>query len=119
MRRKKLAFILGIRPDLIRASLMLRYLKEDKLVKTIFIWSGQHYSENLKDIFIQELKVPRPDIELDCNGETDAEIVSKLIVNLYRVLNSLKPDVTVFLGDTNTTVGCLAAAQLNIPIVHV
>lgn len=119
MRRKKIAIILGTRPDIIRASLILRYLREDKRIKTVLIWSGQHYSDNLKDIFFRELKIVQPDFDLKCHGKSDAETVSSLIARLYDLLKDLKPEITVFLGDTNTVVGCLAAAQLNIPIAHI
>ncbi len=119
MAKKKLAFILGIRPDIIRAVLIMNYLKEANDVEIVFIWSGQHYSDNLKGIFFREFKLPQPDIDLECGGSTDAEISSQLIAKLYPVLEKLKPEAVVFLGDTNTTTGCIAAAQLNIPIVHV
>jgi UDP-N-acetylglucosamine 2-epimerase (non-hydrolysing) len=117
--KKKLAFILGIRPDVIRASCVLNALREYEEFETVFIWSGQHYSDNLKDIFFRELNVAPPDIELNVAGETDAEVSAGVISRLYPVLADLKPEVAVFLGDTNTVMGCLAAAQLNIPIVHI
>ena len=56
--KKKLAFVLGIRPDIIRASYILKYLVKEPRIETIFIWSGQHYSDNLKGIFLRELEVP-------------------------------------------------------------
>lgn len=117
--KKKLAFILGIRPDVIRASCVLNALRKYEEFETVFIWSGQHYSDNLKDIFFRELNVAPPDIELNVAGETDAEVSAGVISRLYPVLADLKPEVAVFLGDTNTVMGCLAAAQLNIPIVHI
>jgi UDP-N-acetylglucosamine 2-epimerase len=117
--KKKLAFILGIRPDVIRASCVLNALRANKDFDTVFIWSGQHYSDNLKDIFFRELNVAPPDIELNVGGETDAEVSAGVISRLYPVLAEMKPEVAVFLGDTNTVMGCLAAAQLNIPIVHI
>ncbi len=119
MKKKKLAIILGIRPDLIRASLIIKHLEKAKNIKVIIIWSGQNYSYNLKDVFFKDLNVRKPDIELDCRGNTDAEIVSKLIANLYPVFEKIKPDATIFLGDTNTVMGCIAASQLNIPIIHI
>lgn len=117
--KKKLAFVLGIRPDFIRSALIMEHLEKAKDVEVVFIWSGQNYSDNLKGIFFRELHVRAPDMDLGCQGETDAEIVSKLIARLYPVLQEIKPDAVIFLGDTNTTVGCLAAAQLNIPIIHI
>lgn len=116
---KKIAFILGIRPDVIRSSIILENLRKQKELKLFFIWSGQHYSDNLKDIFFRDLKVAPPDIELGASGGDDSELVASIISRLNPVLARLKPEAAVFLGDTNTVMGCLAAAQLNIPIVHI
>jgi len=119
MNRKRLAIILGIRPDVIRASLILNSIRSTKEFDVKFIWSGQHYSDNLKDVFFRELNVQPPDIELGAGGNTDADISAAVIARLYPVLKELQPEAAVFLGDTNTVMGCLAAAQLNIPIVHI
>jgi UDP-N-acetylglucosamine 2-epimerase (non-hydrolysing) len=119
MGTQKLAFILGIRPDVIRAALILDDLRRYQDVETVFIWSGQHYSDNLKSIFFRELDVAPAEIDLQCGGETDAAMVASVISRLYAVLSDLKPAAAVFLGDTNTTTGAIAAAQLNIPIVHI
>lgn len=113
-----LCIILGIRPDVIRASIFLNLIREDTRVKVTFIWSGQHYSDNLKDIFFKELGVKDPEIELGATGDNDAEVSSSIISKLYPVLEKLKPDAAMFLGDTNTVISCIAAAQLNIPIIH-
>jgi UDP-N-acetylglucosamine 2-epimerase (non-hydrolysing) len=116
---KKLAVILGIRPDLIRASLILRQLQKELGDRLVFIWSGQHYSDSLKDVFLRELDLAPPDIELGAGGDTDAATVGMVVQRLHTVLVGLNPEAAVFLGDTNTVMGCLAAAQLNIPIVHI
>ena len=117
--KRKLAVVLGIRPDVIRASLILQLLRADKECDLRFIWSGQHYSDNMKDVFFRDLEVDPPDIELGARGETDAEISSAVIAKLAPVLREMEPEAAVFLGDTNTVSGCLSAAQLNIPIVHI
>lgn len=116
---KKLVFVLGIRPDIIRAVLIMRYLQQAKDIKVIFVWSGQHYSDNLKGIFFREFKIRKADYELGCKGETDVEIAGELIKKLYPLLEKINPDAVVFLGDTNTTAGCIAPAMLNIPIIHI
>ena len=117
-KKPSLAIILGIRPDVIRASIFLNLIRNDKRITTTFIWSGQHYSNNLKDIFFKELGVSNPEIELKVTGNNDAEVSSAIIAKLYPVLEKIKPDAAMFLGDTNTVISCIAAAQLNIPIVH-
>jgi len=119
MKKKKLAIILGIRPDVIRAALVLEKLRAQNRHDIIFIWSGQHYSDNLKDIFFRDLNVAPPEIELGAQGNSDAEVVASVILKLSPVLADLQPEAAVFLGDTNTVIGCLAAAQHNIPIVHI
>lgn len=111
--------ILGIRPDIIRASRVLRMLKDQTDVKFTFVWSGQHYADNLKDVFIRDLDLPSPDIELGATGDGDAAVVASVIERLSALLKEQRPDVAVFLGDTNTVMGCISAAQLNIPVVHI
>ena len=64
---KDLAIILGIRPDVIRASKILKLLKNQSDIEFDFIWSGQHYSENMKDTFFKQLNVPKPDFEFEIN----------------------------------------------------
>jgi UDP-N-acetylglucosamine 2-epimerase len=117
--KKRLAFILGIRPDVIRAALIINQLRRYKDMEMTFIWSGQHYSDTLKSIFFRELDVAPAEIDLECGGSTDAEIVGSIIARLFPVLADMRPAAAVFLGDTNTTLGAIAAAQLNIPIVHI
>ena len=117
--RPPLAFVLGIRPDVIRASLVLEHLRSDPDVDVALIWSGQHYSDNLKATFFRQLDVRPAEVELGCTGDTDAAIVASVIERLHPVLEARRPAAAVFVGDTNTTMGALAAAQLNIPIVHI
>jgi UDP-N-acetylglucosamine 2-epimerase (non-hydrolysing) len=119
MEKARLAFILGIRPDVIRAALVINQLRRYDDMEMVFIWSGQHYSDNLKSIFFRELDIAPAEIDLGCGGETDADVVASVISRLYPVLRDMKPAAAVFLGDTNTTTGAIAAAQLNIPIVHI
>lgn len=110
---------LGIRPDLIRASKIIHLLRERPEIDFTFCWSGQHYADNLKDVFIRDLGLPEPDIELGATGSNDAEVVGSVISKLSPVFKEQQPDVAVFLGDTNTVMGSIAAGQLNIPIVHI
>ncbi len=111
--------ILGIRPDIIRCSKILKILDGSSEIDLKFIWSGQHYSENMKDVFFSELDIREPDHEVGAKGENDAELVGNIINGLYKVLKNEKPKLALFLGDTNTVAGCISPAQLNIPIFHI
>ena len=116
---KDLAIILGIRPDVIRASRILKLLNNQNSVDFDFIWSGQHYSENMKDVFFNQLDVPKPNFEFQVNKSDDSTIVSSTIENLFSHFETHKYQAAVFLGDTNTVMGSIAAAQHNIPVVHI
>ena len=116
---KDLAIVLGIRPDVIRASKILKLLNNQNQIEYDFIWSGQHYSENMKDVFFNQLDVPKPDFEFNVNKANDSTIVSSTIENLFSHFEKNSYKAAVFLGDTNTVMGSIAAAQHNIPVVHI
>ena len=116
---KDLAIILGIRPDVIRASKIIKLLSENNNVTFDFIWSGQHYSENMKDVFFKQLNVPEPDVEFEIDTTNDASTVSSVIKNTFNHLENNSYKAVVFLGDTNTVMGSIGAAQQNVPIVHI
>jgi len=117
--RPKVAFVLGIRPDLVRAAPLFAKFKDIAEFDVTFIWSGQHYSANLKDSFLQELAIPTPDVELHIDTNDDISIVSSGIRHLGEYLSSSIHDCVMFLGDTNTVLLSLAPSILNIPIVHI
>ena len=119
MTSKPILMVLGIRPDVIRASIMLRELRNRLGSNFKLVWSGQHYSDNLKDVFFRELEILPPEIELNISGDSDAELVSSMISELSKVLVREKPQAVIFLGDTNTVTGAIAVAQLNIPVIHI
>jgi UDP-N-acetylglucosamine 2-epimerase len=114
-----IAIILGIRPDIVRAAKIISLLKSDPDFEVFFIWSGQHYSKNLKDSFLEEFGCPRPDFDLDINTLNDGEIVGSGIAALSELLITLKPESVIFLGDTNTVGLSVAALINNIPIIHI
>ena len=116
---KDLAIVLGIRPDVIRASKILKLLENQNEISFDFLWSGQHYSENMKDVFFNQLNVPKPDFEFNIDKSNDSTIVSSTIKNLFSHFEINKYKAVVFLGDTNTVMGSIAAAQHNIPVVHI
>ena len=117
--KPSVAFVLGIRPDLVRAAPLFSKFKEFAEFDVTFVWSGQHYSANLKDSFISELGIPAPDVELEIDTDDDVSIVSTGISQLGNYLKVNRHDCVMFLGDTNTVLLSLAPSILNIPIVHI
>ena len=116
---KDIGLILGIRPDVIRASKIIKLLHENSDIDFDFIWSGQHYSENMKDVFFNQLNVQVPDYEFNIDIKNDATTVSSIINETYTHLENHKYKAVMFLGDTNTVMGSIGVAQHNIPIIHI
>ena len=116
---KDIGLILGIRPDVIRASKIIKLLNETGDIDFDFIWSGQHYSENMKDVFFNQLDTPFPDYEFNIDVTNDATTVTSIINETYSHLENNKYKAVMFLGDTNTVMGSIGVAQHNIPIIHI
>ena len=114
----KLVTVIGNRPQFIKAAAVsgpLRAAHEELLVHT-----GQHYDDELSTIFIEELGVPRPEIQLEISGGSNSEQTARMIAALAPLLAEQQPDAVLVYGDTNSTLaGALTAAQANIPVVHV
>ena len=110
---KDIAVILGIRPDVIRASKILKLLKESSEIDYDFIWSGQHYSENMKDVFFNQLEAPKPDYEFVIDTKNDSTTVSSIIKETYAHLDSNQSKAVLFVGDTNTDAEAAKNAQVH------
>ena len=115
----KIMTVFGIRPDFIRASVLLKNLAARPDVELQFVYTGQHYDENLKDVFFKELGIPEPDYNLDTRAGSHSQQHAKLISQLDYVIRSAKPDVVVFLGDANAVIGCIAPLKMGVPIAHI
>jgi UDP-N-acetylglucosamine 2-epimerase (non-hydrolysing) len=119
MTKFNVSVVLGIRPDYIRTSKVLKLLKSHPELNATFISTGQHYDRELKGVFLEQLGLPEPDITLDTKGETHCEQHSKLILQLEKALLQTKPDVVLFLGDANAVIGCIVPLKMGIPIAHI
>lgn len=111
--------VLGIRPDIIRASLLIRQLREMLRDQFVLVWSGQHYSENLKDVFFSQLGVGKPDYEMAISTDSEPEFIGQLIPELSELIEQIEPTMCCFLGDTNTVLGSIACAAREVPIIHI
>lgn len=111
--------VFGIRPDFIRSSIILRKLLEHPEINLQFVYTGQHYDDELKGVFFRELNIPEPNYVLDTRAETHVQQHAKLISQLEPVLKEAEPDVCLFLGDANAVIGCIAPLKMGIPIAHV
>ena len=111
--------IVGNRPQFIKLAALYRELDKEGYEQNI-IHSGQHYDENMSDVFFQELQIPAPCVNLAAGGGSHAQVTAKAMVGIEEELLRIKPRLVVLYGDTNTTLaGAVVAAKLCIPIAHV
>lgn len=112
----KVLTILGTRPEIIRLSRFITYA--DKYFDHKLAHTGQNYSNNLKDVFFEEMNIRQPDYYLDVVGENLGETMGSIISKSYNLLNELQPDALFILGDTNSALSAISAKRLKIPIFH-
>lgn len=111
--------IVGNRPQFIKLAPLYHELEKEGLVQNI-LHSGQHYDENMSEIFFEELGIPSPDVNLSAGGGSHAQMTAKIMVGLEEELTAHRPELVILYGDTNTTLaGAVTAAKLCIPIAHV
>lgn len=115
----KIVTILGARPQFIKASIVSKSLRKEK-IKEVVVHTGQHFDYNMSGIFFDELGMPQPDYNLGISGGTHSEMTGRMMIEIEKVLIEEKPDLVLLYGDTNSTLaGALSAAKLGISIVHI
>lgn len=111
--------IVGNRPQFIKLAPLYRALELAGYQQSI-IHSGQHYDENMSDIFFEELGIPAPCVNLGVGGGSHAQMTAKTMIGLEEELLKREPELAILYGDTNTTLaGAVVASKLCIPIAHV
>lgn len=117
--------IVGARPQLIKIAPVCKAIERHNaagavLIDDMIVHTGQHYDARMSDVFFTELRVPQPAVNLGVGSGTHGQQTGRMLEALERVLLEHRPDVVIVYGDTNSTVaGSLAAAKLELPIVHV
>jgi UDP-N-acetylglucosamine 2-epimerase (non-hydrolysing)/UDP-GlcNAc3NAcA epimerase len=114
----KVVTVIGNRPQFVKAAAVSRPLRSEH--EEVLVHTGQHYDDELSTIFVTELDVPRPEVQLGLGGGTNTEQTARMLAGLGELLRDVAPDAVLVYGDTNSTLaGALAAAQLRIPVAHV
>lgn len=112
----KLLIIVGTRPEIIRLAAVINKCR--KYFDVVLAHTGQNYDYNLNGIFFENLKIGQPEVYMDAVGDDLGATVGNIMNCSYKLMNQIKPDALLILGDTNSCLSAIAAKRLHIPIFH-
>ena len=120
--KKRIVTIVGARPQIIKSSAISRVIQnqfKDEL-EEIIVHTGQHYDENMSQVFFQEMGIPLPNYNLNVGSGSHGAQTAKMLEGLEEIFLTEKPSAVLVYGDTNSTIaGALAATKIHIPVIHV
>ena len=119
---KKILTIIGARPQIIKAAAISRAIKNNfsTQIEELIIHTGQHYDNNMSEIFFEELGIPNPNYNLKVGSASHGQQTAKIIEGIENLILNENPDGIIVYGDTNSTVAAaLAAGKLQLPIFHI
>ena len=117
--KKKIVYIVGTRPEIIRSASIILALKQDRQIEFKLVHTGQHYNYLMDRIFFKELNLPKSDINLEVGSGRHGEQTAKIMLRFEKFLLDFKPDMVAVFGDTNSSLAAaLAAVKLQIPLAH-
>ena len=101
---KKVLHIVGARPQFIKVNVVIKEIKnQKKKIKNILLHTGQHYDELMSDIFFKELKLKKPDFNINLNQSNRLSRLSDMILKIDKIIELTKPNLIIIYGDTDTT----------------
>lgn len=116
----RIVTIVGARPQFVKAAVVSRALAEVQGVREVLVHTGQHFDQNMSDVFFSELEIRHPDHHLGVAGGQHGQQTGRMLERIEQVLVAERPDTVLVYGDTNSTLaGALAAVKLHIPVAHV
>ena len=118
----KLVTIIGARPQIIKAAALSRAIRNHYAdqIQEVIVHTGQHYDDNMSQVFFDELQIPRPDYNLHVGSASHGVQTARMTEGIEELLIKEQPDFIVLYGDTNSTLaGAVAAAKIHVPIVHI
>lgn len=118
MKKLKVMTVVGTRPEIIRLSRVIAALDDSEAVEHIIVHTGQNYDYELNQIFFEDLRLRKPDYFLEAAGRTATETVGNILIKIDPLLEELKPDAFLVLGDTNSCLCAIPAKKRRIPVFH-
>ncbi len=118
MKKLKVMTVVGTRPEIIRLSAVINKLEESNAIELTLVHTGQNYDYELNEVFFNDFNLKRPDYFLNAATGTAVETIGNILVKIDPIMEEVKPDAFLVLGDTNSCLAAIAAKRRQIPIFH-
>ncbi|MBN1754827.1 UDP-N-acetylglucosamine 2-epimerase (non-hydrolyzing) [bacterium] len=116
----KTLLLVGTRPNLMKIAPLMKAMEEKGGFEPILVHSGQHYDQNMSQVFFEQLQIPKPDYHLGVGSGKHGEQIAKTLIHFEEVVVKLIPRLIVVVGDVNSTVaGALVGTRYGIKVAHV
>jgi len=117
----KIVSVVGARPNFMKVAPLHRAFQErEAITESLIVHTGQHYDEQMSDIFFEQLELPRPDRYLGVGSASHAQQTARVMTAFEEVMEEEEPDLVLVVGDVNSTLACsLVATKMHVPVAHV
>ncbi|MFF2755786.1 non-hydrolyzing UDP-N-acetylglucosamine 2-epimerase [Psychrobacillus sp. NPDC058041] len=118
MKKLKVMTVVGTRPEIIRLSAVINKLEESNAIEHTLVHTGQNYDYELNEVFFKDFKLKKPDFFLNSATGTAVETIGNILMKIDPIMEQIKPEALLVLGDTNSCLCAIAAKRRHIPIFH-
>jgi len=119
MKKWKIILVAGARPNFMKIAPLMKELQKHEHFEPMIVHTGQHYDDNMSDLFFRQLNIPKPDMNLEVGSDSHAVQTARIMERFEKVCIAEKPDLVIVVGDVNSTAACtLVASKLHIKTAH-
>mgnify|MGYP002012773441 CR=1 FL=1 len=110
--------VIGTRPEIIRLASVIKKLEQSEVIEHILVHTGQNYDYELNEVFFKDFNLRQPNYFLDAAKGSPSETIGNILVRIEPILEEVKPEAFLVLGDTNSCFSAIAAKKKQVPVFH-
>ncbi|WP_426710503.1 non-hydrolyzing UDP-N-acetylglucosamine 2-epimerase [Cetobacterium sp. SF1] len=118
MKKLKVMTVVGTRPEIIRLAAVIDKLEKSEAIDHILVHTGQNYDYELNEVFFKDFNMRKPDYFLETATGKPSETIGNILIKMDSLLDEVKPDAFLVLGDTNSCLAAIVAKKKKVPIFH-
>ncbi len=116
----KILNVVGARPNFVKIAPIVAAMRKSRRLRSWLVHTGQHYDHNMSKLFFEEMGLPRPDVNLEVGSGSHAQQTAAIMARFEPVVERLRPDAVLVVGDVNSTIACaLVAVKMGVRVIHV